>query len=229
MLPQSRLRVIMMVDCRVTKCAVLGASGHGKVVAEIAELNGYSEIHFYDDRWPELEQLEAWSVVGDSNSLIERLSDYDNIAVAIGHNNTRLSKYTQLLNLGAICSPLIHPATVVSSYSTVQSGTVVAAGVVINPYCQIGRACIINTSSTIDHDCKISDGVHISPGSHLAGGVEVGEESWVGIGSNIKQLVKIGSGSIVGAGAVVIESVADKQTVVGVPAKPIISKEIQEC
>ena len=32
--------------------AILGASGHGKVLADIAELSGWSAIEFFDDAWP---------------------------------------------------------------------------------------------------------------------------------------------------------------------------------
>lgn len=207
------------------KCAILGASGHGKVVAEIAELNGFSEIHFYDDRWPELSQVEDWPVLGNSDCLLKQVANYANIVVAIGHNPTRLEKYCRLFTEGARCLPLIHPSAVVSRYASLERGTVVMAGVVINPFSRIGQACIINTGATVDHDCLISDGVHISPGAHLAGGVEVAQASWLGIGCQLKQQIKIGSNAVVAAGATVIHDVLANQTVAGVPAKPICRKE----
>ncbi|QQK59354.1 acetyltransferase [Shewanella sp. LC6] len=206
-------------------CAILGASGHGKVIAEMAELNGYPDIHFYDDRWPELKQVEHWPVLGNSNALINHVANYSNVVVAIGHNATRLEKYHQLFVQGAHCLPLIHPSAIISRYAHLECGTVVMAGAVINPFSCIGKACIINTAATVDHDCVIADGVHISPGAHLAGGVSVGEASWLGIGVNIKQLINIGSNAVVGAGATVINNVLDNQTVAGVPAKPICRKE----
>ncbi|WP_432341517.1 acetyltransferase [Shewanella baltica] len=207
------------------KCAILGASGHGKVVAEIAELNGFSDIHFFDDRWPNLSHVGHWPVSGNTEMLIEIVSDYDKVVVAIGHNPTRLNKYKIFFDKGANCSPLVHPNALISSYANLGLGTVVMAGVVIQPFCQIGEACIINTSATVDHDCLVANGVHISPGVHLAGAVEVGESSWLGIGSNIKQLIRIGRNAVVAAGATVINDVLDNQTVVGVPAKPIRLKE----
>lgn len=32
-----------------SKIVIIGASGHGKVIADIAKLNGYQEIIFLDD------------------------------------------------------------------------------------------------------------------------------------------------------------------------------------
>ncbi|MDW2301096.1 acetyltransferase [Vibrio alginolyticus] len=206
-------------------CAILGASGHGKVVAEIAELNGFTEVHFFDDRWPDLSCIESWEVVGDTDALIDNVSNYANVVVAIGDNEIRLIKYSVLLDKGANSIPLVHPDAIISRYACIGDGSVVMAGAVVNPFSRIGKACIINTSSTVDHDCVIADGVHISPGSHLAGAVQVGRASWLGIGSNIKQLVKIGSNAVVAAGSTVIRDVSDNQTVVGIPASPISRKE----
>lgn len=203
----------------MTKCAILGASGHGKVIADIAELNGYKEIHFFDDRWPLLNKVEHWQVSGDTQTLLSNVSYFNLTVVAIGNNSIRLAKHHQLLVAGALSPPLVHPQAVVSRYAQLGQGCVVMAGAIINPFCRIGEACIINTSASIDHDCQLEDGVHISPGAHLAGAVRVGQRSWIGIGAQVKQLLSIGIDSIVGAGATVVNNVLDKQVVVGTPAK----------
>jgi acetyltransferase-like isoleucine patch superfamily enzyme len=96
------------------------------------------------------------------------------------------------------------------------------ANAVVNPFCHIGVSCIINTGSTVDHDCKLAEGVHISPGVNLAGGVEVGKNTWIGIGSQVKQLVVIGCDAVVGAGSTVINNVPNFKTVVGSPAHELI-------
>lgn len=204
------------------RLAILGASGHGKVVAEIAELNDW-QVFFFDDAYPSIQQLAHWSIVGTTQDLLNSLQQYDGCFVAIGNNRIRLDKEKLLLESGAYFPVLIHPSAVVSGYASVGAGSVVMAGAMINPFAQIGQACIINTASTVDHDCALADGVHISPGAHLAGGVSVGECAWVGIGSAVKQCLHIGSNTLVGAGAAVVANVADGLTVAGVPAKPMIT------
>ncbi|MBO2581714.1 acetyltransferase [Shewanella algae] len=205
----------------MNRCAIIGASGHGKVVAELVELNGYQEIVFFDDRWPELTHVEHWPVEGDLETLLTTVSSFDLTVIAIGNNKVRLEKHKMLSLAGAKFSVLVHPNATISKHSQVGVGTVVMANAVINSFVSIGEACIINTASTIDHDCHLADGVHISPGCNLAGGVTVGEGTWLGIGSQIKQLISIGSGVIVGAGATVINHVSDLQTVVGTPAQVV--------
>ena len=205
----------------MAKLAILGASGHGKVLADIALLTGWTKIDFFDDRFPELNILEQWYVVGNSEQLLQQVSNYDGVIVGIGNNKTRLEKQNQLATLNAPLITLIHPRAVISHMSDIGIGSVVMANAVINPFAKLGQACIINTSSTVDHDCTLADGVHISPGSHLAGSISIGVNSWIGIGSNIIQLVNIGDNVVVGAGSTVIHSISSFQKVVGSPAKPM--------
>lgn len=202
--------------------AILGASGHGKVIADIAELNGYKNISFFDDAWPDKSQLDNWIVSGNSKQLIERLSEFSACIVAIGNNKKRVEKQHELLAVGAPIISLIHPCAVVSRYAEIASGSVVMANAVINPAVKIGLGCIINTGATIDHDCLIADGVHVSPGVHLAGNIMVGESSWLGIGCSVKQGITIGCNVLIGVGAAVVTDIGNDCVAVGIPAKPCI-------
>ncbi|OLO10227.1 acetyltransferase [Chromohalobacter japonicus] len=203
------------------KLAILGASGHGKVIADTALQAGWAQVVFFDDAWPEVAENGSWSVVGDSSSLFDRLSEFDGVVVGIGNNRVRLEKTRALQSKGAKLTTIIHPRAAVSDSVKIGAGSVILAGSVIQVDSELGVACIVNTSASIDHDCFLGDGVHVCPGAAVAGSVRVGEGSWIGIGSSIKQLVKIGYGVTVGAGAAVIRDVQDDQVVVGVPAAPV--------
>lgn len=199
--------------------AILGASGHGKVLADIAELTGWEEIVFYDDAWPKIEKNGAWRVVGDTNKLIEIFSEYDGVIVAIGNNKIRSEKTEYLKNIGANLATLVHPSAVLSKYSSIGIGSVVVAGAVVNPYCKIGDGVIINTCSSVGHDCNLGNYVHICPGARLAGGSNIEELCWIGLGSSVRQLINIGARTIVGAGSVVVKDIPSNATAFGVPAK----------
>lgn len=199
--------------------AILGASGHGKVVADIAESCGWERIVFFDDAWPSVSSNGVWPVIGDTGTLISQLTEFDGVFIAIGNNKTRAAKTLELLNQSAPLITLIHPSAVISHYARVSAGTVVMPNVSVNAFAEIGKGVILNTGCSIDHDCRIGEFAHISPGAHLAGGVTVGTESWLGIGCSVIQQVAIGCFVIVGAGTVVNRKLPDNAKAVGVPAQ----------
>lgn len=203
--------------------AVIGASGHGNVVADAARSSGlWQKIVFYDDAWPAKIANGDSEIVGNTKTLLA-LDQKPDFVIAIGNNNVRLAKQQQLVNAGFTPVTVIHPRAVVSLNAVVGLGSVIMAGAVINAYAVIGAACIINTNAVVEHDCILGDAVHISPGACLAGGVQVGDASWVGIGASVVQLITIGKNVVVGAGAAVIKHLGDNVTAVGVPAKIVKS------
>ena len=202
------------------KLAILGAGGHGKVIADIAQASGWSNIVFYDDLNTE-KMNGAWPILGTFATLLSSLGNYDGVIVAIGNAEVRWSRQSALTNAGAIMATLIHPSSSISEYATLGPGTVVMPGAVINIGAKVGEACIINTGATVDHDCEIGYASHICPGVSLAGSVSVGSFSWIGIGSSVCQGIRIGSGVLVGAGTVVIRDVENDLKMVGNPASSI--------
>lgn len=205
----------------MTTLAILGASGHGKVVADAALSSGlWDEVVFYDDAWPAKGSNGLSEIVGNTQSLFD-LKTLPEVVVAIGNNKIRLAKQCELVNAGFSLATVVHLTAVVSRSAIINPGTVVMAGAVINADAVIGAACIVNSNAVVEHDCILGDAVHISPGACLAGGVVVGEGSWVGIGASVIQLKRIGKHVVVGAGAAVVNDLADNVTAVGVPARII--------
>lgn len=200
--------------------AVLGAGGHGKVVADIARASGeWEDIVFFDDGYPVKGKNSGWDIIGTYNDLLKYHSRYDGVIVGFGSNKARLIALDSLKVQGARIISVTHPMSIISPSVSVLEGSVVCAAAVINADAVVGRGCIINTGAIIEHDCALGDGVHISPNVALAGGTIVGACSWVGIGAVTKQQVIIGSNAVVGAGSVVLEAVADGVTVAGNPAR----------
>jgi sugar O-acyltransferase (sialic acid O-acetyltransferase NeuD family) len=201
------------------RLALLGASGHGKVVADIALAAGWSEVVFFDDAWPACSQNGPWPVVGNGLALVARLQEFQGVIVSIGDCVVRWSKHLQLRALGAPLVTVIHPRATVSHHASLGGGSVVMAGAVVNIDSHIGQAAIINTGATVDHDCNLADGVHICPGAHLSGNVHVGHCTMVGVGVAIKQGIVIGNQAIIGAGSVLVRDVDDCVVIAGNPAR----------
>lgn len=165
---------------------IIGAGGHGKVVAEAAKLGGrFNKIAFLDD-W-NLENVLGCHVVGGIEDYKSLKEEYKYAFVAIGNNKVRLNLIKNLLNEGYIVPKIIHPKAVVSEYSDIDVGTVILAGAVINVDTKIGKGCILNINSTLDHDSIISDGCHISSGAVIRSMVRVKRLSTVKANACITQ------------------------------------------
>lgn len=204
------------------RLAILGASGHGKVVADAAELIGWNDISFFDDAWPNLQSNGPWPVEGDTSELLLRLESYEGVVVAIGNNRIRAGKQRDLLAGGATIVSIIHPSAVVSKHASIGGGTVVFANAVINACTRIEEGCIVNTGAIVEHDCVLDGFSHVSPNAALAGGVRVGRGAWIGACASVRQLLEVGNYSVVGMGSVVTRNVLANTTVAGNPARILV-------
>ena len=206
----------------MSKLLIVGAGGHGKVVAEAAmSMQCWEAVAFLDDRYRELDGSLPWPVIGLLDDAKKNADEYPDIVVAIGNGQKRLELLDNYIAQGFRAPVVIQAGAWISPTARLDVGSVVLAQAAINASAHIGRGCIINTGATVDHDCIIGDGVHICPGVHLGGEVTVGRLSWVGIGTSVIHNTTIGEKVIIGGGSVVIGDLKANHTYAGVPAKLI--------
>lgn len=195
---------------------ILGGGGHGRVVADIARLNGYEDIGFLDDS-ADCGPL-PFPRLGKCEDAVRYVADSDFI-VAIGNAAVRRNFQERIAAAGGNPVTLIHPRAVVASSAVIGRGSVVMAGAVINPDARIGGGVIVNTAGTVDHDCEVGDFVHVSVGAHLCGTVKVGSGTWIGAGATVINNISICGNCMIGAGAVVVRDIRQPGTYVGIPAR----------
>lgn len=107
-------------------------------------------------------------------------------------------------------------------------------GVNIGSFCRIATQSkiLIKKGTLISSYCYIGPGNHkkaqgegdaprISQGMEIKGGVEIGENCWIGANVTILDGVKIGDNAIIGAHAFVNKDVPANSVYAGVPAKEI--------
>lgn len=197
-----------------SKLIIIGAGGHGKVVADIAiKMDEWRNISFLDDD-ESIQKTLGLDVIGKTDIAFTFREDAD-FFVAIGNNYVREEMLEKLLYSNLNVVTLIHPNAVIGTDVKIGIGTVIMAGVVINSSTSVGKGCIINTNSSIDHDNTLGNFIHVSPRVSTGGNVRIENNTWIGIGSVISNNVNICSECIIGAGSVVLHNVYESGTYVG--------------
>ena len=193
---------------------IFGCSGHGKVIAELAELQNLKIYAFFDDN-PKAKYFGNIPVYQSTAKLNFDVNNY--FIIAVGNNKTRkmLSERFDYFNL----MTLIHNSAIISESAKIGDGSVIMANVIVNAEAKIGKHTILNSASIVEHDCVLEDFVHVSPGVTLSGNVHVGEGTHIGSGAIVIPNLKIGKWCTIGAGTVVINDIPDGATVDGNPGR----------
>lgn len=197
------------------KVMIIGASGHGKVIADIIHQSGDKVMGFLDDD-PTKKEIHQIPVLGK----IEDIQKYKNdFCFIIGIGDNQIRKEIAESNPALNYYTAIHPTAVIGEGVRIGNGTAVMAGVVINVDADIGEHCIINTAAVIEHDCIIGDYTHVSPQACLCGNVHVGEECHIGAGVTVINNLSICLKCTIGIGAVVVSNIEKQGIYIGNPAK----------
>lgn len=198
----------------MNRLIIVGAGGHGKVIADNALKNGYESICFVDDE--AIGDVMEFPVIG-TGADVERLNDGNtDFIIGIGSNTVRKT-IAERYRVNWVS--IVHPSAQIAWNVKIGKGTVVMANAVINAGATVGEHCIINTGAIVEHDNVIENYAHISPNVALGGTVRIGERSHIGIGATVKNNTDICSDCTVGAGAVVIKNIKEPGTYIGVPIK----------
>jgi sugar O-acyltransferase (sialic acid O-acetyltransferase NeuD family) len=196
---------------------IVGSGGHASVVLDAAkQMNQWYAFVILD------ESIEGMVLsVDDFYKNRFKYKDTHDFFVGIGDNNVRERMLNELSEVGFRVANIFHPNSVVSDSVMIEPGSCVFAGAVINPFVKIGQGVIVNTSASVDHHSSIGSFTHICPGAVLAGNVKVGEGCFVGTGAVISNQITITNEVTLGAGAVVVKSINEAGTYVGIPARKI--------
>ncbi len=188
------------------KLAIVGAGGHGKVIGEIALLNQYETIDFFDDKANEMESF-PFNVIDSFEYLKNHLQDYDAFFVAIGNNHIRREIIEWLKKNETNIVSLIHPKSILSKFSSLGIGSCIMANATVNPGTLIKEGVIVNTSVSIDHDCIVDDFAHLSPNCAISGTVKIGKLTHLGTGTSVHPGISIGDNVKTGVGSRVFKNI----------------------
>ena len=217
------------------KILIFGSGVHAKVIfSEIIKLKKFEFLGFADDFKKKGEFIlslnkKKYYNLGGIKEVINTKNNFKGI-VGVGLNFVRkkivndIKKINDKFNFQKIISK---DATI-NSNVFIDEGTFVCSGSIINIGTSIGKHCIINTSCSIDHDNKFSDFSSAGPGVVTGGNVEVGYQSYLGLGSLVRQKVKILDNTIVGFGSLVNKDCKKNSVYYGSPATIIRKRKNNE-
>jgi sugar O-acyltransferase (sialic acid O-acetyltransferase NeuD family) len=198
---------------------IFGAGGHGRVLVDAALLaHKWQRIVVSDRKLPE-NQSEL--LPGIRLLAVDAAVALDpSIHIAIGSNQFR-QKEASALGYGRLVS-VVHPAAVVSTFSSIGQGCFVAAGAIVGPLAQLGMAVIVNHGAVVDHDVEVGSFSHIAPNASLGGHAKLGQRVLIGSGAVVLPTIVIGDDVTVGAGSVVNANLLESGTYAGIPARKIL-------
>jgi sugar O-acyltransferase (sialic acid O-acetyltransferase NeuD family) len=187
-----------------TRLLIVGAGGHGRSVAEAAELSGQFEVvGFLDDTLPAGETVLGVPAMGPVASMTDHRAAADQAIVAIGNNAVREKLMLQLASAGFVWSTVVHPRAIVSPSSVMGAGSAVMAGAIVGTEARLGVGAIVNCGAVVDHHATVEDYGHLGVNASMAGGTFLGHGSWMQVGAALGYGVAIPSGVTLAPGEAV--------------------------
>jgi len=159
-------------------------------------------------------------ILGTKVEEVQGYTDYGFI-ISIAEPAVRKRLYKSVKALGVRFVNVIDPTAIVSKTAAIGEGNYIGKGTVINAFATIGNNNMIVSTAIIEHHAVIHNHTRIAPGAVINGNVIMEDAVFAGSNSCFIGDQKIGTFSIIGAGAVVLGDVPERATYVGVPARRI--------
>lgn len=212
---------------------VIGGSDQGRQTIDIIQETGHAEVvGVLDRRRGGADHVAGYRVLGSDDELVAAAASTlaNAFIVAIGEN---FARYRVLTREMARCPDLepyraVHPSAVIARDAIIGPGSIVMAGVVVGNGCRVGTGALLGTKASLDHDCALGDFASLAPGVTTGGHVEIAERTAVGLGANVIHGATIGADTVVGAGALVVDDLAERVVAYGVPARVARSRQPDE-
>jgi len=210
---------------KTNRLLIAGAGGFGREVLQwaldIEALSpGWRVGGFLDSNPSALDRfgIPQYPILGDPLSYTP--AETDVFVCALGDPVRKLAIARALLSKNARFATLVHPTAVVGARNQIGDGCILCPHAVVTTDAVLGRFVTLNLGATVGHDALLGDGCILNPHADVNGAVRLGEGVFMGTQAVALPGAVIGDYAKIGAGAVVLKSVENGMTVVGVPARP---------
>ncbi|MGL4365526.1 2,3,4,5-tetrahydropyridine-2,6-dicarboxylate N-acetyltransferase [Cetobacterium sp.] len=170
------------------------------------------------------------------------IGDWQEISIILEANKETIKNYfvenvarnsgVPLLDTKAI-NARIEPGAIIRDKVKIGDNAVIMMGAVINIGAEIGEGTMIDMNAVLGGRAIVGKRCHVGAGTVLAGVIEppsaqpviVEDDVMIGANAVVIEGVRIGKGSVVAAGAIVLEDVPAGAVVAGNPAKVVKLKD----
>lgn len=196
---------------------MIGGGGHASVLTEILLTQGREILAVVSP--DDISQRSVFKGMAHLKNDKDVLTfDKDKIRLVNGIGMMPKSNFKKKINeyflsLGYRFETVTADSALVSPFSNVEAGAQILPMAIIQIGATIGSHSIINTGALVEHDCRIGRYNHIAPKAALCGQVETKDNVYIGAGSTVIQGISIASGTVVGAGATLTQSVEENTIV----------------
>jgi sugar O-acyltransferase (sialic acid O-acetyltransferase NeuD family) len=205
---------------------IIGTGSLAQLALETLQRNDILVYGFLAEKeLPQTNEINHIPILGNiekEGNYLQTIGKNYAIFVAIEQTTSRQQYIKQLSSQDPnIFINLVHPSAQLATSAKLGLGNLIDAGATISPDISLGNHCHIYKQVAIEYGAKIQNFVHIGSGSIIGEQATIEENVFIGPGSTIIAGIHIGKGARIGAGSVVLESVKEKEVVLGNPAQPV--------
>jgi len=193
---------------------IISAGAFGQEVYNWAKQDGWENVVFIDSR-----HGEDWDIVGTPESYIPKESDY--FLCAIGEPRIKKKYAKRLMDRNAQFAALIHPTVNLGRNITISPGVIVGPYVVVSNEVTLHDHVAVHVHSSVGHNTTVGAYTQMYPHAIIGGWVEIGEEVTIGSGANILPRSVLEDQCVIGANSLAFYRTRTRQTILGVPGKPL--------
>lgn len=208
-----------------TPLLIIGTGGFARETASAVRADSegrWDIVGLLDDdpsRWGTV--VAGSTVLGPSDAVADHPAA--SVVVCTGNPRDYASRYRIVRRLGLASqryATIVHPSVSLGHGSHIGVGTVLLAQVVTTVDVTIGEHVACMPHVTLTHDDVIDDFATLASGVRVGGSAHIGTGSYIGAGAVLRESVTIGAWSLVGAGSLVLEDLPERCVAYGQPARP---------
>lgn len=205
------------------KLIIIGAGGFGREVLswarQCAEFRRDWEVGgFLDDNPAALDAFDVGLPILGSVDGYEP-GHGDLFICAIGKPEIKRACVEKVSAKGGVFTCLIHPSVIFGERVALGEGVILCPRATLTCDIHVGHHSALNLFTAVGHDARMGDFCQMHSYSELCGEVVLEDEVLVGTHATILPRGRVGRGSIVGAGSVVVGKVPAGVSVHGSPAR----------